>query len=355
MNFAEIFNRYGLIAVSVFCLSFVLTFLAVKIFPKLKLMDRPHDYGLNRAPIPYYGGVAIFLSFAISVLIFVPLEKHVIGLLVGAAIIFLVGFFDDKFRISPIVRLLFQFLAATVLVFAGIYIFSINIPIFGVLDLDNLVIKNIPLFSALFTVIWVMVIVNAMNFLDGVSGLNSGISSIAALSMFFLSINPILHVDLASQSGVATIALILAMTGFAFMIFDFPKPKILMGDSGSTFFGFVLATLAIFSGGKVATAFLVLGIPILDMAWVVARRIKDGKKFWQGDLKHLHHRLLSFGLSERKTVLVYYLIAAIFGFSAVMLVDSSQKLFMLIGLVVLMVIMAFYVAFGENGKVKGEK
>jgi UDP-N-acetylmuramyl pentapeptide phosphotransferase/UDP-N-acetylglucosamine-1-phosphate transferase len=149
---------------------------------------------------------------------------------------------------------------------------------------------------------------------------------------------------------VATIALILAMVALGFMLFDFPKPKILMGDSGSTFFGFVLATLAIFSGGKVATAFLVLGIPILDMVWVVFRRMKEGKKFWQGDLKHLHHRLLGFGLSERKVVLIYYLIAAIFGSSAVLLVSSSQKFFMMIGLIVLMVILAFYAVFGENGR-----
>lgn len=352
MSFLDILSKYYVKAGFAFVLAVLLTFAAVKIFPKFKLIDRPQAYGLSRSPIPYYGGIAIFVAFLVSVLMFVPLEKHVIGLLLGSFLIFLIGFLDDKYRLSPVLRLFCQFLAALILVFAGVYIFTIKLPFFGMLKLDDWVISNIPVFSAVFTIIWVVVIVNAMNFLDGVSGLNSGVSFIAALSMFFLSINPLLHSNLASQTGVATIALILAMVALGFMLFDFPKPKILMGDSGSTFFGFVLATLAIFSGGKVATAFLVLGIPILDMVWVVFRRVKEGKKFWQGDLKHLHHRLLGFGLRERKVVLIYYLIAAIFGSSAVLLVSSSQKFFMIIGLVVLMIILAFYAVFGvgKSGK-----
>jgi UDP-GlcNAc:undecaprenyl-phosphate GlcNAc-1-phosphate transferase len=348
MNFPQILNEYGWIAFSVFCMSVVLTVVAVKVFPKLKLLDRPNDYGLSRAPIPYYGGIAIFVTFLISVLIFVPLEKHVLGLLVGGGMIFLLGFFDDMFRLNPFVRLFFQFVASLVLVFAGIYIFTVNVPFFGVLKLDEWVLYGIPIFSAVFTILWVMIILNAMNFLDGISGLNSGISFIAALSMFFLSINPLLHADLASQKGVALIALILSMVALGFMIFDFPKPKILMGDSGSTFFGFILATLAIFSGGKVATAFLVLGIPILDMVWVVLRRVIEGKKFWQGDLKHMHHRFLSLGLSERKVALLYYAISAVFGFTAVILVDAKQKLFMLSGLVILVVLLGFLLVFGRR-------
>jgi UDP-N-acetylmuramyl pentapeptide phosphotransferase/UDP-N-acetylglucosamine-1-phosphate transferase len=195
--------------------------------------------------------------------------------------------------------------------------------------------------SALFTIFWVMAILNTMNFVDGISGLTSGVSFIAGLTLFVLSVHPAVHADPGSQVGVATIALIIAMISLAYAIFDFPKPRILMGDTGSTFLGFMIACLAIFSGGKVATVFLVLGIPILDMIWVVLRRtFVEKKAFWKGDLKHLHHRFLDFGFSERRVVVLYLIITAIFGISAVSFVSSQQKFFVLIGLVVLMSVLA---------------
>jgi UDP-GlcNAc:undecaprenyl-phosphate GlcNAc-1-phosphate transferase len=149
---------------------------------------------------------------------------------------------------------------------------------------------------------------------------------------------------------VALIALIIAMISLAFLLFDFPAAKILMGDTGSTFLGFMLASLAIFSGGKVATAFLVLGIPILDMIWVVLRRVMSGKKFWQGDMMHLHHRLLNLGFSRRQVVLLYLFITAFFGFSAVMLVSSQQKFFMVVALTVLMLLLAVALVAVPNRK-----
>ncbi len=329
--------------------SFVLTVfflvLALKYFPKWGLMDRPKRYGLKRGAIPYYGGLVIFLSFLISVFLFVPLNAATIGLIIGASMIAVLGFFDDLLSLSPFLRLFVQFLAALVLVFSGIGILSINLPFLGTLEFTNFVYNGVFLLSAIFTIIWVMAILNTMNFVDGISGLGSGVSFVAGLTIFFLSINPNLHADLASQMPVAMLSLIVAMISLAFLLFDFPKPKILMGDTGSTFLGFVIATLAIFSGGKVATAFLVLGIPILDMLWVVLRRITSRKKFWKGDRKHLHHRLLDIGFSEKLIVSLYLLITAFFGFTAVLLVSSQQKLFMLIALAILMLVLALSLVF----------
>lgn len=326
-------------ALFAFVLGVVLVVAAIKLFPKLGLMDRPQRYGLKRDPIPYYGGLAVFAAFVIAVLIFVPLNAHVIGLLTGAFLIAVVGFLDDLFGLSPWLRLGVQFLAALVLVFSGIGILSINLPFFGNLDFTGVMWGAVPVLGAIFTVIWVMTIVNTMNFVDGVSGLSSGVSFIGGLTLFLLSIHPQLHADPSSQVGVATIALILAMVSLAFLIFDFPKSRILLGDTGSTFFGFMIATLAIFSGGKVATAFLVLGIPILDMVWVVLRRVLSGQKFWHGDMKHLHHRLLALGFSERRVISLYLAVTAFFGLTAVLLVSSQQKLYMLIGLIVLMLLL----------------
>lgn len=350
MNFMELLSKYYAPGLTSFILTFCLVLVSLKLFPKLKLMDRPKKYGLDRAPIPYYGGLAIYIAFLISVFIFVKMTPSVIGLLVASSMIMLVGFFDDLLNIKPVVRLIFQSVAGAVLAVSGVYILSINLPFFGAVSFDKWFIVGVPVLSAIFTILWVMTITNVMNFLDGVSGLTSGVSFIAGITLFLLSTNAIINTDLAAQSGTATIGLIVGMSALAFLIFDFPKPKLLMGDTGSTFLGFVLATLAIFSGGKVATAFLVLGIPILDVIWVVLRRIFSGQKFWKGDLKHLHHRFLSAGMSQKQVVVLYLVVAAIFGFSAVMLVSTLQKFFMLIGLIVLMLLLGVAVVFIPKGK-----
>lgn len=337
--------NYAVIALLTFLISAVLTLAAIFFFPKLKLMDRPKDYGLKRKPIPYYGGMAIFFTFVICVLFFVGISKEVLGLLIGASMIFVVGFLDDMFRLPPILRLIFQVLAAAILVIFGIGILSIPNPFGGSIDLNVWHFKFslfgigfvIPLLGAIFTIVWIVLLTNTMNFLDGVSGLTSGISSIAAITIFILSIRPDLHANLESQIPVAEISLIVAMAAFAFLIFDFPKPKILMGDTGSTFLGFTLATLAIFSGGKIATAFLVLGIPILDALWTIIRRMLEGKKPWQGDLKHLHHRLLELKLRETTVLILLYALSAIFGITAILTTNSMQKLYVIIALAVLMI------------------
>lgn len=354
-NFLTYFSGIALVA---FFLCIALCFLVLLLFPMIGFVDRPQHYGLTRAPIPYYGGLVLFATFFITVLIYLPLTPSLIGLLIGSFLIVLVGFFDDLFDIRPKLRLVVQFVAALVLVFSGVGILSINIPFFGFIDLNypnwgftvRGLVTSVGLFGALFTIFWVMTIVNTMNFLDGISGLTSGITFIASMTLFFLSIHPDIHAFPASQTTVATLALILAISSLAFWFFDFFPPRILMGDTGSTFLGFLLATLAIYSGGKVATAFLVLGIPILDMVWVVMRRIFEGKKFWEGDMKHLHHRLIDLGLSQRWILFIYYLISTIFGIFAVLFVSSEQKFFMLIALVVLMTLLAIALVFIPSKK-----
>ncbi len=332
-------NYYSIIALVSFVVAFVLILLGLKFFPRLKMVDRPERYGLKRSPIPYYGGILIFLAFSICVLLFVDLSKEVVGLLLGSTVIMLIGILDDYKRLSPILRIFMQVFAGGILVWAGVGILSISNPFGGAIDLNVLHVYGIPLLGALFTIFWVVLITNTMNFLDGVGGLSSGVSFIAALTIFFLSVRPDIHADLASQQIVASIALILAFCALAFLVFDFPPAKILMGDSGSTFLGFVLATLAIFSGGKVATAFLVLGVPILDASWVIFRRIFEGKKPWQGDLKHLHHRLLYLGLKEQTVLFVIYALSLLFGVSAIICINTKQKFFVIIGLAVLMLLL----------------
>ncbi len=334
--------NYLFIAIVSFVLGLGAVLGALKLFPVLGLMDRPHKYGLKRKPIPYYGGLAIWAAFVIAVLLFVPLSLQVIGLLIGATLIAAMGFVDDLRGLSPYIRLVIQLLAAVILVFAGIGIDSLSSPLGGELLLNewrlDLPWISISLFSAAFTVIWVMFIVNSINWIDGVNGLSSGIVTIAAVILFILAIRPDLHT--LDQSTFATLALIVAAVTFAFWLFDFYPAKILMGDTGSMFLGFVLATLAIFAGGKVATLMLVLGFPILDAIWVISRRIISGSSPFKGDLQHLHHRLLKSGLKERQTLLLIYLGCAIFGLAAVFL-GTTEKLWALILLFITVAVVGF--------------
>lgn len=338
-------------AVFAFVMTLGLTFGALKLFPVLGLMDRPHKYGLQRKPIPYYGGLVIVAAFVASVLIFVKLDSHVVALLVGALMIALVSFLDDMFGLSPWLRLFVQIVAALILVFAGIGIASISNPFGPAIILDQWKIAvtidqiyQISVLAALFMIVWVVAIVNTMNWLDGLNGLPSGVTVIAALTIFLLSIRPGIHYDISSQVPVALISIILFACALAFWFFDFYPAKILMGDTGSMFMGFLLAALAVFSGGKVATAFLVLGFPILDAGWVIIRRLMQGKSPLKGDLKHFHHRLLEAGLTDRKALILIYMMCAVFGGIAVFL-EGINKVYAIIVLLLLMVILGSFAVY----------
>ena len=178
-----------------FVLTTFLTITAIRFFPRLGLLDHPEKYRLKRKPIPYFGGLTIFLALLISILIFLPLTKEVIGLLVGATLLTIVSFLDDTYGLPPALRLLVQFIAAGILVVAGVGITHISNPFGGVMDLTawdwNIVLANgehhLTLLADLFTVLWVILLVNSLNWLDGVPGLSSGIAGLAALAIFFLA------------------------------------------------------------------------------------------------------------------------------------------------------------------------
>ena len=347
-------NYFGTVALVSFLIALAFILLGLKFFPKLKLMDRPLKYGLKRDPIPYYGGTLIYLAFVVCCFIFLKFSVELLGLMLAATIIVVTGFLDDYFSLPPVIRLIVQALCAFLLVFFGVKVLSITSPFGGVLDLSFLKAYGVPIFSVIFSIIWVVLITNTMNFLDGVGGLTSGVSFIAYLTIFFLSIRPGIHENLASQETVATIALIIAFVSLAFTVFDFPPAKILMGDTGSTFLGFMLAALSMYSGGKIATAFLVLGVPILDAGWVILRRISEGKKPWKGDLKHLHHRLLNFGFKDHTVLLIIYSLSVVFGILAVISSTARQKFSIIIGLLVLMLVLVIGLFISGKRKSKSK-
>jgi UDP-GlcNAc:undecaprenyl-phosphate GlcNAc-1-phosphate transferase len=321
--------QYFLPGISAFVLTFLSVLIALKVFPKLGLTDKPKKYGLFRKPIPYPGGILLYLVFFVLALIFFEPTLKLIGLLLGGGILVVINFIDDRVEISAWIRLLVQILVAIIMVAVGIGIETITNPFGGYIPLNEIKLTlswgameyTLILFSAIFTIAWIVLIVNAMNWLDGIPGLVSGITVLASLTLFFLSIS-----EIVNQPEIATMAIIVTMIAFAFWIFDFHPPKILLGDSGSMFFGLLVAVMAIFSGGKIATAFLILGFVILDALYVVVHRLFKKRAPWRGGewdkyrkAVHLHHRMLEYGLSERQVLIIIYILSAIFGISALFL------------------------------------
>ncbi|QQR83228.1 undecaprenyl/decaprenyl-phosphate alpha-N-acetylglucosaminyl 1-phosphate transferase [Candidatus Peregrinibacteria bacterium] len=316
-------TTYLIAGLSSLMLTIAAMFFAKGVFPKLGLMDRPHKYGLNRKPIPYPVGILLYLVFLLLSLVFLEPTAKLIGLLLGAGLLVAISFVDDRIDLPPWLRLCVQALVAIILVLSGIGIETITNPFGGYLALNEINLTfnwgdaayTLVLFSALFTVLWIVLLVNTMNWLDGIPGLVSGISVLGSLTLFFLSIS-----DLVNQPEIAMMAILVAMIALGAWLFDFFPPKVIIGDSGSMFFGLMLASLAIFSGGKIATTFLILGFAILDALYVIIYRLFKRRAPWKGGewdkyrkAVHLHHRLLQFGFSERQALLVVYFLSGLFG------------------------------------------
>jgi len=301
------FLLYAFPLISGFILSLLLTLALIRISEKFKLVFR----GAN---ISRLGGVAIILSFVLAVIFNgnLAFTNHLLGFLVGAALILFVGIADDFFNLSPAKQLFFQLLASLVVVLSGIRVDYLANPLGGVIRLDSLMVWTYPLVGSVFIIFWIVFLMNVLNWTDGLDGLAGGTGAIGAASLFFLSIS-----SMVNQPPLGIISIIFLGAILGFLIFNFPPAKIFMGTSGSMFIGFALAVISIFSGAKLATLALVLSVPILDALWVVVQRIKNKKSIFRGDLSHLHYQLLDLGFSTRQIVIFYYIIAAVFGFIAV--------------------------------------
>lgn len=310
-----------------FVFAFVFLKFALKFFPKLGLIDRPADYGLQRSPIPYSAGLVFFFICVFAALFFVDINRQILGVLAAGGLITAVSFLDDRLRLNPVFRLAVQFLAAAVVIFAGVKIQLFNNPFGGSpIYLDAIQFdffgQTIWLFSALAIAVWLILMMNVMNWLDGIPGLASGVSVIAQVSVFILSIQKFNTTD---QSTVIIFSAALAAASAAFLIFDFYPPKLLMGDSGSMFLGFMLGVLSILAGGKLATALLIMGFPVIDAFAVILKRILRRQSPLKGDFSHFHHNLLRVGLSERKALIVNYILCASFASIALFLHSTFAK------------------------------
>ena len=318
-------------ASAVFLLSLVFTGLVRKIAIKNQIIDAVGGARkIHQKPTPLLGGLGIFLAFFTALFIFSKyltagnLEiRHWLGFAVGGLILMIGGFLDDKYDLKPKQQIIAPLLAVLAVIIGGVAIEKVTNPWGGFLFLQSI--------SALLIFVWLMGMMYTTKLLDGVDGLVGGVTTVGALVIFLFTMTTRYH-----QPDVGLAALFLAAAVLGFLVWNWHPAKIFLGEGGSIFLGYALGVLAIISGGKIAIALLVMGIPILDVIWTIVRRLRAGKNpFKFSDRQHLHHRLLDLGLSPRQTSLFYILISSIFGLAGLFF-QSHGKILLLGFLVLLM-------------------
>lgn len=310
-----------------FILSLIFTPIVRSVALKNGLVSYPRVDRWHKHPTAVLGGVSIYLAVLISAFIFGIVEKDTLGLFIGATFLFLVGLFDDKFRIRPYTKLILQIIAACIAIFFGA---TIGLPFNRFLI--------IPL-----TLIWLVGVTNSFNLLDNIDGLASGIAAISSVMIFFSSL-------LFASNPLGTFSLILAGAALGFLPYNLNPAKIFMGDSGSMFLGYSLAVISI-SGTKLnisnlfATILIpvfILSVPIFDTVFVMIIRKLGGKRIFEGGTDHTSHRLVALGLSPKKTVFLLYIISVACGLIGL----SYSKLDMFAILIIAFLAIVILVLFG---------
>jgi UDP-GlcNAc:undecaprenyl-phosphate/decaprenyl-phosphate GlcNAc-1-phosphate transferase len=323
------------IPLSALVLTMTLMMFVVQVFPRWGLLDFPERYGLMRKRLPYPAGIIAPIAFILVFPFLQAISIQSIGLMTAVVVLAAISFIDDRHPLPPALRLLIQGAAALAIVMTGDCvggrICSVTNPFEGVMggpviDLNGM----FPALAIAVTVIWIMLTTNALNWFDGIPGQTTAICTIGCLTIGLLSLS-----DRVDQPQLALIAFTVAAIAFGCFLFDMPSPRIVLGDSGSMFFGLMLGTLTIYSGGKVATAFLVLGVPIIDLFFVIIKRMSEGRSPFKGSMigEHLHHRLLAKGWKPAQIIMLTAGLGTIFG-SIALFLDTAEK-FIAAGLLVI--------------------
>ncbi|MFA5051599.1 MAG: MraY family glycosyltransferase [Patescibacteria group bacterium] len=340
-----------------------LTIAVMKWAKRRQVVDSPEqapERKIQPGPVPLMGGLAIFFTlllvtagyalFSHRLLGGYMLPKYLVGMAIAGALLMVGGYLDDRFHQKPARQIVWPVLACLAVVGAGIGVTYITNPFGGVLRLDAIqwqifslhaIPYHLTVWADLFAFAWLMGMMYTTKFLDGLDGLVSGIGVIGSVILFFLSL-----AKEVAQPETALVASIFAGACLGFLVFNFHPARIFLGEGGSLLIGFMLGIISIISGAKIATALLIMGIPILDVAWVIIRRIFFERRspFSTPDRKHLHFRLLDVGLSHRQAVLLLYVISAAFG-SVALFAGTREKMIALVVLAGVMVVLGSLVVY----------
>ena len=332
-------NIFVILALAVaFLISFAATPMVISLAYKLNAIDVPKDARrVHKKPTPLIGGLAIFYGFIVSVLCFAVLDREVAGILIGSVIIVVVGMIDDITDMRAIVKLLCQIIAAAVVVYSGVRIQHFANP-FSAWFGPPYIVLNFWV-SVAITIFWIVGICNAVNLIDGLDGLAVGVSSIASVCMLALTL-------ISQNANAAIITAAVAGAGFGFLPYNFNPAKIFMGDTGALFLGFILACISVQGFLKLsaiisfAIPIIVLGLPIFDTLFAIARRLMKGQSPMSPDRGHLHHRLLDMGFSQKQTVAILYTLTTVLCLTAVVVSMKGYLRGVFLILSVLIIILA---------------
>ncbi|MBS4178095.1 glycosyltransferase family 4 protein [Lederbergia citrea] len=323
-----------------FVASILITPLVKKLAINFKITDAPNHRKIHNKIMPRLGGLAIYISFMIGLLVSRQDDPHLWAIMVGSLIIVITGILDDIFELAARYKLIGQLFAATVAILGGFELEFINLPFGGELQFGFL---SVPL-----TILWIVGITNAINLIDGLDGLAAGVSSIALITLSIMAF-------IMGNAFVVTISLILLGSTLGFLLYNFHPAKIFMGDTGALFLGYMIAILSLLGFKNVTFLSLVipviiLGVPISDTIFAIIRRIINNQPLSAADQHHLHHRLLSSGFSHRQAVVIIYAVAVMFGLTAVIFSMATIWGSLLIVAVLLIAIELFVEVVGLVGK-----
>ena len=289
------------------CISFAISLLIVPLLiflaKRFGFVDYPNYRKVHKVPMPYLGGVAILLSFTAVTLFAQPVETEYKPIIIGAWLICLIGLVDDKYDLKPLVKFFGQLIAIAVPISYGIVIDTISPFGFEI---------NFGVFSILVTVIW-----NAINLIDGLDGLATGVVIIALASIAVITI-------FQQNIFVMMLCIILLGSCLGFLPYNFHPAKTFLGDNGAMMLGYIIGVLSIIGFKNITFISLffpiiILGVPFMDIFFAAVRRYREGVSVWRADKNHLHHRVQQLGFSHRETVVLIYFIALLFAIGGVIM------------------------------------
>jgi UDP-GlcNAc:undecaprenyl-phosphate GlcNAc-1-phosphate transferase len=337
-------------------IAFFATPIARRIAFRFGAVNIPKDSRrVHKKPMPLMGGLAIIVGFTLAVCYSFATkdvaeflqylkEPKTVGLIIGGLIIIILGIIDDLKPLRARIKFPIQLLAAILVVATGTRILSITTPFqAGSTHFSDMSAIMGETLTFIISVLWIVGMTNAINLIDGLDGLAAGVSGIASISLFIVAV-------IRAQDDIAIIAVSLVGAIFGFLPYNFNPAKIFMGDTGSTFLGFMLAVLSVEGTMKSVTVIalviplLVLGLPIFDTLFAILRRISNGRPIGEADRGHIHHRLLDMGLSHRMSVVILYVISGALGLLSIALVDKG----LLPSLILLIIIIIFVIGGARN-------
>jgi UDP-GlcNAc:undecaprenyl-phosphate/decaprenyl-phosphate GlcNAc-1-phosphate transferase len=260
-------------------------------------LDEPRDRGLSQRMTPLLGGVAIFAGVAVAALVWLPMDESYRAIMAGATIITIVGAIDDVIDLHPALKLAGQVGATAIPVASGVRVSDFTLPFVHRVDLGDL--------GAPLTIVGIVLIINVVNFSDGVDGLAAGVCAIAATSFAIIAFD-------LDKADAAVLAAIIAGAALGFLVHNFHPASVFMGDCGSNLLGYLLGAVIVEGSLKTNALIALIGplvilaVPFLDTGFVVAKRVKYGRPVYRADRSHFHHRMANIGFSQRRTVLYLY-------------------------------------------------